>query len=134
MSGGYHEIGPNELAVMKDADPSEYIHPTCNECQALLDVGDQIDGYHPYYQDHNFCKLCLPNMDYSEEEYEEEDWLTVEFNTLMDQLFIRNPETISKWFERYRLYVRTYLHKKYDLEEDFNWDAWDAGEIEIQEE
>jgi hypothetical protein len=32
--------------------------PCCRECGTALSVGDQIDGYYPYFAEHNLCKAC----------------------------------------------------------------------------
>lgn len=32
--------------------------PSCRECGTPLSVGDEIDGYYPYFTENNLCKDC----------------------------------------------------------------------------
>lgn len=65
VCGGCHIIEEGELENMKRLEEEhggQYIHPFCSECHAELGVGDQIDGFHPYHQDYNYCKRCKDYM------------------------------------------------------------------------
>lgn len=61
MCGGRHRITESWLSIQKeihDEMEDTFVHPDCWKCNKKLEIGDYVDGFHPYHQEYNLCIEC----------------------------------------------------------------------------